>query len=182
MTKFTVPTRGEVSESNQAIFDNIKTSLGMMPNLYAVFAHSDTALGNYLALQNAKTGFSKKEKEVINLVVSQVNECRYCQSAHTVLGKLNGFTEEQIISLRQAKAPFDKKLDALAKLAKAITENKGRASANLVDDFITAGYTKGHIVDLIIAIADKVIMNYLHNLTEVPIDFPVAPELELIQN
>jgi hypothetical protein len=31
----------------------------------------------------------------------------------------------------------------------------------------------------VMAVADKVVMNYLHNITQIPIDFPVAPELEL---
>ena len=46
-----------------------------------------------------------------------------------------------------------------------------------LEDFFQVGYTKGGLVDLIIAIADKVVMNYLHNITNVPIDFPLAPEL-----
>lgn len=82
MTKFSVPQRGEVSANNQGIFDALEKGLGMVPNLYAVMALSETALGNYLAFQNAKTTFSNKEKQAVNLVVSQVNECLYCQSAN----------------------------------------------------------------------------------------------------
>lgn len=178
MKTFNVPTRKEVSAENQGIFDNLKGALGFVPNLYATIAHSETALGTYLQLQNAKTSFSKKEKEVINLVVSQENACRYCQSAHTVVGKLNGFTDEQILELRTGRASFDSKLDALARLTREITANRGVVSQQLLDDFYNAGYTKGSVVDLILAIADKVVMNYLHNLTRVEIDFPVAPELE----
>ena len=48
MTIFNVPTRDEVSSQNQAVFDTLKKSLGMVPNLYATFAHSETALGTYL--------------------------------------------------------------------------------------------------------------------------------------
>lgn len=178
MANFSVPTRDEVSANNQAIFDNLKGALGFVPNLYAAFGYSDTALGNYLQLQNGKTSISKKEKEAINLVVSQVNHCRYCQSAHTVLGKMNGFTDEQMIEIRKGTANFDAKIDALVRLTKAITEGKGKnLSGALLDSFFAAGYTKGHLVDIIIAIADKVVMNYLHNITQVPIDFPVAVEL-----
>jgi hypothetical protein len=36
MTTFTVPTRSEVSENNQVIFDNLQKSLGFVPNLYAI--------------------------------------------------------------------------------------------------------------------------------------------------
>ncbi len=177
MSKFTVPARGEVSENNQAIFDNLKNALGFVPNLYAAIAYSDTGLENYLHFQNAKTSLSKKEKEVVNLVVSEINSCNYCLSAHTVIGKMNGFTDEQILELRSGKAPFDAKLDALVKFTKEVANNKGKASESSVDAFLAAGYTKASIVDVILAIADKVVMNYLHNLTGVPIDFPLAASL-----
>jgi AhpD family alkylhydroperoxidase len=91
MQKFTVPTREEVSENNQQVFDSLQKGLGFVPNLYAYFAKSETALADYLAFQNRKSTLRAKEREVINLIVSQVNGCRYCQSAHTVLGKMNGF-------------------------------------------------------------------------------------------
>jgi AhpD family alkylhydroperoxidase len=178
MEKFNVPGRGEVSASNQVLFDNLQKGLGMVPNLYAVIAHSDTALANYLAFQNGKTSLTKKEKEVVNLVVSQENDCRYCQSAHTLLGKMNGFTDEQILEIRGGSASFDARLDALAKFTLEATVNRGHVSDNTLNNFFAAGYTKGSVVDVIIAIADKVAMNYLHNLTNVPIDFPLAPELE----
>lgn len=179
MTQFNVPTRDQVSPGNQAIFDNLKSALGFVPNLYATIAYSDTALGNYLQLQNGKTSLSKKEKEVVNLVVSQENGCRYCQSAHTVIGKMNGFSDDQILEIRGGSASFDPKLDALARLTSEITALRGNPSPEALDRFFATGYTKGSLVDVVLAIADKVVMNYLHNITQVPIDFPVAPELEL---
>ena len=57
MTSVNVPTREEVSADNQAIFDNLKKGLGMVPNLYATFAHSETALANYLAFQMLNLSF-----------------------------------------------------------------------------------------------------------------------------
>ena len=182
MTQFNVPTRDQVSESNQVIFDQLKAALGFVPNLYATIAYSKNALGNYLQLQNAKTSLSKKEKEVINLVVSQVNECEYCLAAHTVIGKMNGFTDEQVLDLRVGIAPFNTKLDALAKLTKAIAENKGRLGDDApLEAFFAAGYTQESLVDVIVVIADKIVMNYLHNLTKIPVDFPAAPSLATIE-
>lgn len=177
MKNFKVPTKEQVSESNQAIFDHFKKAIGMMPNLYATMAYSETALVNYVAFQSGKTSLRAKEKEAVNLIVSQVNDCIYCLSAHTAIGKMNGFTDDQIIEIRKGGASFDVKLDALVQLAKNITETKGKADNALVDNFFTAGYNKGSLVDLIALIGDKTIMNYLHNLTEVPVDFPVAPAL-----
>ncbi|SNR46705.1 uncharacterized peroxidase-related enzyme [Maribacter sedimenticola] len=177
MNTFNVPTREEVSEKNQGIFDNLEKALGFVPNLYATYANSDTALENYLNFANAKTSLSAKEKEVVNLAVSQVNNCIYCLSAHTAIGKMNGFTDEQILELRAGKASFDTKLNALAKLAKNITENRGRTDEDVLNDYFAAGYTKANLIDTISLVGDKTISNYIHSTTQVPVDFPVAPSL-----
>lgn len=179
MTQFNVPTREEVSADNQAIFDNLKKGIGFVPNIYAAYAHSETALGNYLAFQNGKSSLRAKEKEIVNLVVSQVNGCRYCQSAHTAIGKMHGFNDAQILDIRAGEVPFDAKFDALAKLAKEVTLNRGRIDSEVLANFFEAGYTKGHLIDTLLIVGDKTVSNYLHNITQVPIDFPVAPELEL---
>jgi len=180
MENFKVPTREEVSPKNQAIFDNLSSQLGFVPNLYATMAYSDSALGDYLAFQGAKTSLSNKEKEIVNLVVSEVNDCKYCQSAHSALGKMNGFTEDQIIELRQGSASWDVKQNALVKLAKEVTESKGKVSSETLEAFYAASYDNGTLVDVIKQVGDKIIMNYLHNLTNIPIDFPVAKELEVV--
>jgi alkylhydroperoxidase family enzyme len=73
MNTINVPTREQVTPANQALFDNLKKGLGMVPNLYATLAHSEHALAAYLALQNAKSSIQGKAREVVNLVVSQVN-------------------------------------------------------------------------------------------------------------
>ncbi|PQJ80142.1 carboxymuconolactone decarboxylase family protein [Polaribacter porphyrae] len=179
MSTFNVPTKNEVSENNQAIFNQLEKGLGFVPNLYASFAHSKTALGNFLAFGNSKTSFSAKEKEVINLAVSQVNECIYCLSAHTAIGKMNGFSEDQILELRTGNAPFNEKLDALAKFARSVAINRGAATEEVIEDFYSVGYTKGSLADAILLIGEITITNYFHRTTEVPVDFPVAQPLVL---
>ena len=178
MSTFNVPTRDQVSPNNQAIFDNLQKALGFVPNLYATYANSDTALENYLGFANAKTSLSAKEKEVVNLAVSQVNNCIYCLSAHTAIGKMNGFTDDQILELRAGRASFDNKLDALARFAKNVTENRGRTDEEVLENLLNAGYTKGSVIDIISLVGDKTISNYIHSTTQVPVDFPVAQPLE----
>ncbi|MGL4313300.1 MAG: carboxymuconolactone decarboxylase family protein [Sphingomonas sp.] len=177
MTAITVPTRDSVSPANQALFDALQGQLGFVPNLYATLAHSENALGTYLALQSAKSSINAKSREVVNLVVSQVNECEYCLAAHTALGKMNGFTDSQIVEIRSGSAAFDAKLDALAKLTRSIAINRGHADQALVEAFFAAGWTKENLVDVIVTIGDKTVTNYLHATTRVPVDFPAAPAL-----
>lgn len=180
MNTFNVPRREEVTSNNQAIFDNLEKAVGFVPNLFATYAHSENALENYLNLSNAKTSLKTKEKEVVNLAVSEVNNCVYCLSAHTAIGKMNGFTDEQILELRAGNASFDNKLDALAKLAKNITENRGATDAQVLENFFEAGWTKENLIDTIVLVGDKTISNYINNTIEIPVDFPEAQPLEVV--
>jgi uncharacterized peroxidase-related enzyme len=181
MTQYTVPTKETAAPASAAIFSNLEKGLGFVPNLYAYIGHSPSALGNYLAFQQgqAKGAFNAKQREAINLVVSQDNGCRYCQSAHTALGKMNGFTDEQIMDLRAGYSD-DAKLNAIVKLASDITRTQGHPAQANLDTFFAQGFGEGALVDLVSMIADKIMSNYLHNITGIPIDFPVAEELTAV--
>lgn len=177
MTTIQVPTREQVSPANQALFDQLKKGLGRVPNLYATLALSEHALGNYLAFQNARSSITGKAREVVNLVVSQVNACQYCLAAHTVIGGMVGFGPEQILEIRRGRASWDAKLDALAQLVKVIATERGHADPVRLQSFFAAGWTQENLVDVIVVIGDKTVTNYLHATTQVPVDFPAAPAL-----
>ncbi|MEO9870556.1 carboxymuconolactone decarboxylase family protein [Ekhidna sp.] len=178
METINVPNREEVSENNQAIFDNLNSKLGFVPNLYATFAHSETALGDYLTFQNRKSSLKAKEREVINLVVSQVNECDYCLAAHTALGKMNGFSDEEILDIRTGEANFDTKIGALANFVKDITINRSKPSEDAVARLFEAGYTKENLIDINMVIGDKIVSNFIHGSGQFAVDFPAAAKLE----
>jgi len=178
-TIFNVPEKAEVSATNQQLFDQIKAAFGKVPNLYATFAYSENALQAYLQLQNNPRSLDAKETEVINLVVSQVNNCIYCLSAHTMIAMHVGFSEDDTLEIRSGEISFDKKLDALAKLVKSITAQRGQIDSALLDRFFEAGYNKENLIDAIILIGDKTITNLLHAVTKIPVDFPLAKELVL---
>lgn len=177
MSTFNIPTREEVSATNQTIFDSLKKQVGFVPNLYATYAYSENALKNYLDFAGAPSSLKAKEKEAVNLAVSQVNNCEYCLAAHTAIGKMSGFNEEQILELRQGKASFDTKLDALAALAKNITENRGNTDAAVLKNYFNAGWTKENLIDTISLVGDKTISNYINNTVKTAVDFPAAPSL-----
>lgn len=177
-TKFEIPTREQVTPVHQVIYDSLQNALGFVPNLYAIFAHSNTALNTFVHAQSAKSSLTGQEKEVVNLVVSQVNDCDYCLAAHTLLAGKNNLTGDQILEIRTGSASFDAKLDALVKLAKDITVNKGHANSSAVDNFLAAGYNKGHLIDLILLVGIRTITNYVYAVSNVEIDWPLAPTLD----
>ncbi|MFZ6727434.1 carboxymuconolactone decarboxylase family protein [Undibacterium sp. MH2W] len=177
MKTIQVPTYEASTDANKALMDNLKSALTFVPNLYATFTYSETALGTYLALQNAKSSLSSKAREVVNLVVSEVNACQYCLAAHTMVGKMVGFTDQQILEIRSGTAHFDTRLDALAQLVHNVAVTRGHTDKQLLQAFFDAGWNEGNLVDIMMAIGDKIISNYLHSTTEIPVDFPPAPAL-----
>ena len=174
MKQFNVPTKEQVSQENQQIFDHLKAKIGFVPNIYATYAYSSSALSRYLTFANGRTSLNNKEKEIINLIVSQINECTYCLAAHTAIGKMNGFDDEQIIELRRGSASFDIKFDALVKLASEIIKNRGTITESTLNSFYEVGYNDENLVDVIVAVGEKTITNFLPKVTNVPVDFPEA--------
>jgi uncharacterized peroxidase-related enzyme len=181
MKKISIPDREQVSADSKVLFDELRDKIGFVPNVYKAYALSENGLARYLSLSTAKTSLSAKEKEAINLVVSQVNGCRYCQSAHSVVAKMNGFTDEEILEMRAGSASFDTKIDALVKFGKLIAEKGGEIESSHLENFFAAGYNKGNLVDLIIAVGERTMTNNLNRIIEVPIDFPIAPKLETVK-
>lgn len=175
MKHLNIPTRDEVASKAQQIFDDFKNKMDMVPNLYAVIGHSANALETYLSFSNgqAEGSFNAREREAINLAVSQTNQCNYCLAAHTAIGKMNDFDDDDIMQLRDGSIT-DEKLRILSRLATSITENRGSADPDLVDAFFAAGYDKTALVDLVAQVADKTFSNYIGRLTNVTVDFPEA--------
>ncbi|MDX1774622.1 hypothetical protein [Oceanihabitans sediminis] len=48
VTKISVPTKSDVNEKSQVLFNQLQSQLGMVPNLYATIGYSSNALENFL--------------------------------------------------------------------------------------------------------------------------------------
>ncbi|RFZ82190.1 carboxymuconolactone decarboxylase family protein [Mucilaginibacter terrenus] len=179
MKTITVPAREQVSDESQLLFDQIQKKMGKVPNLYATIGYSAHALKAMLefdATLSNQSAFTAKEREAINLVVSQVNLCNYCLAAHTTLAQLRGFTKDETLTIRKGHAS-DAKLDAVIQLAQSIAENKGKAEAAVLEQFFAIGYNEAALIELIGLITLRTFTNYVYSNTDIPIDFPIADEL-----
>jgi len=178
MKKFEIPRNQDVTLHNQKILNDLRMAFGFIPNVYAFMAYSPMALNSYLHYTREKTSLSDLEAEAIYLVTSQVNQCLYCLSARTVMAKAMGLTDEQILELRQGKASFDSKLQALLYFTKEVVENRGQVRKEVVERFYKAGFTNRHLVEVVLLISQIMVTNFINNITHNPIDFPLAPPIE----
>ncbi|EAY31506.1 carboxymuconolactone decarboxylase family protein [Microscilla marina] len=178
MKNLEILTREQAAPETQGIFDALKKKVGKVPHLYATIAHSHKGLNALLTLGDNLNGgeFSAKEGEAIALAVGESNACTYCLSAHTAIGKMVGFTEEETVQLRTG-AIEDTKLSALTKLAKAITEKNGLPDQALIEEFFAAGYNKAALVELVGHVTKNIFTNYINHIAETTVDFPEVTPL-----
>ncbi|MFT4666224.1 MAG: putative peroxidase-related enzyme [Polaribacter sp.] len=169
----------QASDQTKEIFDGIQQKVGRVPNLYAAIGNSPNLLSGFLQFGETLSNgvFSKKEQEAIALAVSQSNGCTYCISAHTALGKMAGFSEEETLELREGTSR-NNKLNALTNLALEITENKGKASTETKERFFEVGYSEAAFAELIGFVSLRTLTNYIFTNGDFEIDFPKAQFIE----
>ena len=156
------------------LLDGVKKGLGVTPNLFRVAAQSPAALEAMVGFFGAvsKGRFDARTREAIALAVSEANGCDYCLSAHSALGKQAGLDQRAIDSARLGVADEPRRAALLA-LARATLQHRGRVGSAL-DDARRAGLSDSEAVELVANVALTVFTNYLNELAETDIDFPVV--------
>ena len=73
MTRIAALTIDQATPAAQTLLTGAKAKLGMVPNLYATLAHSETALGTYLAMPAGKTFGVVNTSDRIILMVDEAH-------------------------------------------------------------------------------------------------------------
>ena len=79
MARLPVITEEMADEQTKVIYDAIASKFGMVPNIFKGLANSSIALGAFLKLDEmiSKSSFTPVEQDIVKLVVSQYNGCKY---------------------------------------------------------------------------------------------------------
>lgn len=85
-TALNLPMVDPLPEQTQNYFDICQDKLGMVPNVLRAYAFDIDKLNSFTAMYNdlmlANSGLTKLEREMIAVVVSSINKCFYCLTAH----------------------------------------------------------------------------------------------------
>jgi alkylhydroperoxidase family enzyme len=79
MARLPVITEDKADEHTKKTFDVITSKFGMVPNIFKGMANSSVTLDAYLKLDAmiSNGSFTPVEQDVVRIVVSQYNNCRY---------------------------------------------------------------------------------------------------------
>lgn len=163
--------------SNKQVFDALQKRLGVVPNMARVMANAPSVLHGYASFAGALAGGGLPAglREEIALLSAETNECEYCLTAHTAIGKMVGLSEAQQSEARRG-SDRDPKSAAALRFAKAVIETKGGVSAEDVKAVRGAGYSDAEIAEIVAEVALNFFTNVFNRAFDVDVDFPrVAP-------
>ncbi|MBM2294916.1 carboxymuconolactone decarboxylase family protein [Sulfitobacter pseudonitzschiae] len=168
-------------DASQPLLQAVEKQLGSVPNLFRLASVSPAALEGYLSLSGAlgKGRLPAATRERVALAVAQANGCNYCLSAHTYLGKNLAKLDEAEIAANRAGRSNDAKADAAVRFAIKVVDARGRVAVEDLRDVREAGYDDGQIIEIVQHVALNVWTNYLNELAQTEIDFPVVDSTEI---
>lgn len=172
MLDFAPHTLETAPEASKPIMQAAKSKMGFVPNLMATMAEAPVMIESYLTMMALfdKTDLSETERQIILMTNNRLNGCTYCMAAHTAVSKGAGVGADVIEALRAGSPIDDPKLEALRTFSVIIHETHGRPSAEQVEAFLAAGYTKRTILEVVVGTSLKVLSNYTTPITQPPLD------------
>lgn len=164
--------QAELDEANAAYFAKCMEKLGFVPNVLRAYAFDNAKLAAFIAMADdlmlADSGLSKLEREMIAVVVSSINHCHYCLTAHGAAVRQRSGDPElgelMVQNYRAAALPPKQRamLDFTAKLTESpdkIVEADRQALRN-------AGFSDRDIFDIAAVAAFYNMSNRLASATE----------------
>ena len=127
-TALDLPAVDPLPADTQKYFDICQEKLGLVPNVLQSYAFDIDKLNSFTELYNdlmlAESGLSKLEREMIAVVVSSINRCFYCLTAHgAAVRAFSGdpeLGEQLVMNYRTAK--LDARQRAMLDFAAMMTE------------------------------------------------------------
>ncbi|MFG1300738.1 carboxymuconolactone decarboxylase family protein [Xanthobacter sp. V3C-3] len=153
----------------------VAARFGSTPNLFRVAAQSPAALEALIGVSGALGGgaLPARTRESLALTVAEVNGCDYCLSAHSLIGRGAGLSDADIALARSGRAA-DSRTEATLAFARTVVATRGNVSDADLAAARAAGLDDGALVETVAQVAMNIFTNYLNNVAETEIDFPVV--------
>ncbi|MBL4785678.1 MAG: peroxidase-related enzyme [Cohaesibacteraceae bacterium] len=135
-------------------FDKCEEKLGMVPHVLKAYAFDAAKFAGFTTLYNdlmlSESGLSRLEREMIAVVVSSINKCFYCLSAHgAAVRELSGdplLGEVLVMNFRAAS--LSDRHYAMLVYAEKVTEQPSRMLDSDRLPLVDAGFSDRDIWDI----------------------------------
>lgn len=150
------------------LLENIQKSYGFIPNLFNYMAEAPTTIEAYLALNDlvGKSSLSPIDAQLALLTTSIENDCDFCKTAHLAFAKKFGAKPQTVAALINKQEIHCPRDAALVAFTQQVVNKRGHLSPEEVDNFLSAGFSKQQIMEVILVVTIKTLSNYINHLTQ----------------
>lgn len=172
MTEFPRHTKDSAPEAGRPLLQKSEAAFGRIPGLHAVMAEAPGLLESYQVAHAAvaESSFDKDEVTVVWQSINVEHACHYCVPAHTGIAMAMGVDPALNDALRDEAPLPTPRLEALRTFTLQIVRQRGEVSEDQLQAFFEAGYTKRQVLEVILAVAQKVMSNYTNHIAQTPVD------------
>ncbi|MEU6038596.1 carboxymuconolactone decarboxylase family protein [Actinomadura sp. NPDC047616] len=172
MTGFTVYDETNAPEAARPQLEAAKRRMGFVTTLNGVMAESPQLLAGYNALAElfGRSSLPGPAKHVVWITASVENNCEYCVAAHSTLALRSRVPADVVRALRDGKPPADPALEAVRRFTQAMVTRQGWVEEEEVEAFLAAGYTRRHVMDIVLGVGMKTLSNYTNHIAHTPLD------------
>ena len=170
--EFPIHTNETAPEASRMTLEATAQKYGFVPNLIGVLAESPATVQAYVAINTAleQSILTPIEQQVVTITVSVVNGCTNCVGAHSTVAHMVGMSSGILEALRAQQVLPDAKLNALRVFAESLVQHRGWVPDTDAEQFLTAGYSRKHVLDTITIVAFKTLSNYVNYIAKAPLD------------
>ncbi|MCK0069426.1 carboxymuconolactone decarboxylase family protein [Kordiimonas laminariae] len=163
-------------EASVEWLEKAEANFGMIPNVEKVMALSPQLLAGYTFMWDGfnTASLNAQERQVVYLTANYENECNYCVPWHSILAEQSGLSEKDIEALRGGGSLSNSKQNALSQFTRLLIANRGKVSQMQLQEFFDAGYNSQQALEVILALAVKLISNYTNSIAGTPLDKEAA--------
>lgn len=164
-------------EASRELSDSLAataTTLSELPGFLRLMAKSPAALKAYVLADDALVHgqITPRERELIALLVGEINGCRYSLSAHQALAQGLGLSDEEIRLARQASA-VDARTTALLHFVQTVVLQRGDISEEDFRAVRQAGISDAQLIETLAHIALNIFTDYFNTVAQTQTDFPL---------
>lgn len=162
MSIYQVHTIESAPEKSKPALEQLQQAFGFLPNLAAAISNSPKLVTALVGVfqQVHTSSLTEQEIQIVLLTDAVANSSTYAVAFHTALAIQQGVNAEETTAVRERRAPRDPRFAALSTLAKTLIEKRGHLGEQEKDAFLSAGFTKEQILEVVAVVAASTITNY----------------------
>ena len=174
MPNYPIHTVASAPEGSKLALEQLQQAFGALPNIAAVIANSPKLVNSLVGVfqQVHSSSLTEPEIQIVLLTDAVTNSSTYAVAFHTALALQQGVSSEETSAVRERSVPADKRFAALSILAQTLIEKRGHLSDQELDSFISAGFTKEQVLEVIAIVAASTITNYAGTIANPPLEDP----------